>query len=149
VIFKIFLVALGLVLLFFVAITNSSQELWLLWWVSIPVSLVYSYYIALRWNGEEFVVNDEWYERPLTMPFPFPSRTPAIRRSEIGKYEFKQTLIDKMLGTCRLYSDTPSAGDKQFHNVKWLTHPAELRRATGISAPRKNSYLFMLRKRKQ
>lgn len=121
------------------------------WWVFVVLTIftpIYCYYLVLRWNGEEFVVNDMWFERPLTMPFPFSSQTPAIRRSEIGKYEFKQTTLDKLLGTCRLYSDTPSAHDKNFHNVKWLTHPAELRRATGISAPRRNSWLSPFRKNK-
>lgn len=124
----------------------------IVWWAFAGLTVVvpiYCYYLVLRWNGEEFVVNDTWYERPLTMPFPFSSRTPAIRRSEIGMYQFKQTALDKLIGTCRLYSDTPSSDDKNFHNVKWLTHPAELRRATGISAPRRNSWLSPFRKNKE
>jgi hypothetical protein len=131
------------------AITQANQTVWGVFVGMTIVIPIYYYYLVLRWKGEEFVVNDTWFERPLTMPFPFPSRTPAIRRSEIGKYEFKQTTLDKLLGTCRLYSDTPSPDDKSFHNVKWLTHPAELRRATGISAPRKNSWLSPFRKNKE
>lgn len=148
VIFKIIFVAAFWIGFLIGAIAQPSPTVW---WIFAGLTLVapiYCYYLILRWNGEEFVVNDIWFERPLTMPFPFPSQTPAIRRSEIGKYEFKQTTLDKLLGTCRLYSDTPSAHDKKFHNVKWLTHPAELRRATGISAPRKNSWLSPFRKNK-
>ncbi len=148
VIFKIFIAVCLWVGFVIVAITQNSEPIW---WILVALTVlitIYTYYLLLRWRGEEFVVNDTWFERPLTMPFPFPSRTPAIRRSEIGKYEFKQSALDKLIDTCGLYSDTPSPDDKSFHNVKWLTHPAELRRATGISAPRKNSWLAPFRKDK-
>jgi hypothetical protein len=149
VIFKMVLIAALWIGFLIVATTQANSTVWGVFGVMTIAIPIYYYYLVLRWKGEEFVVNDTWFERPLTMPFPFPSRTPAIRRSEIGKYEFKQTTLDKLLGTCRLYSDTPSPDDKSFHNVKWLTHPAELRRATGISAPRKNSWLSPFRKNKE
>jgi hypothetical protein len=147
VVFKTVIVAVGWIGYLFVSISANSSYLWVSFAIATIVAPLYCYYIALRWNGEEFIVNDEWYERPLTMPAPFTSSTPAIRRSEIGKYFIKQTVLDKIFKTCRLYSDTPSSDDKQFHNVKWLKYPAELRRATGISAPRKNNYLSPFRRR--
>jgi hypothetical protein len=147
VVFKIVLTVSGWICLLLVSIGMNTAFIWAIFGFTTILAPLYCYYIALRWNGEEFIVNDEWYERPLTMPVPFTSSTPAIRRSEIGKYFIKQTVLDKIFKTCRLYSDTPSPDDKQFHNVKWLTHPTELRRATGISAPRKNSYLSPFRRR--
>jgi hypothetical protein len=148
VIFKIVLIVAVWIGFLIGAIAQASPTAWGIFAGLTVVALIYCYYLILRWNGEEFIVNDTWFERPLTMPFPFPSKTPAIRRSEIGSYEFKQTTLDKLFDTCRLFSDTPAARDKQFHNVKWLTHPAELRRASGISAPRKNSWLSPFRKNK-
>lgn len=148
VIFKLVITTLAWIGLLVASIAQANQIIWAIFGISTPVAMMYCYYIVLRWNGEEFIVNDEWYQRPLTMPMPFTSVTPAIRRTEIGQYRMKQTLIDKVLKTCRLYSNTPVENDEEFHNIKWLTHPAELRRATGISAPRKNSYFFWVRKRK-
>jgi hypothetical protein len=148
VIFKMVFVVILWVLLLVTALIMMTQVIWVIFGIATIIGPAYCYYIALRWNGEEFVVNNEWYERPLTMPFPFTSSTPAIRRTEIGQYKIRQTFIDKMIRTCRLFSDTPVENDEKFHNVKWLTHPAELRRATGISAPRKNSYSAVFRRRK-
>lgn len=148
VIFKIAVIAILWCGLLYACLIMASGTSWSIFLGATPLVIIYCYYLALRWNGEEFIVNDEWYERPCTMPSPFKSKTPAIRRSEIGSYNFEQTFVDKILRTCRLSSDTASKGDEIFHLVKWLTHPTELRRATGISATRKNSYLFPFKKRR-
>jgi hypothetical protein len=148
VIFKMVVVVIVWCGLLYACLGITSSTWWSIFVGATLLAIIYCYYLALRWNGEEFIVNDEWYERPRTMPSPFTSKTPAIRRTEIGSYNLEQTFVDKILRTCRLRSDTASKGDEIFHLVKWLTHPTELRRATGISTPRKNSYLFFFKKRR-
>lgn len=147
VIAKIMVLFLLFLAILYACIVINVPAVWIVLLVYGMVAVVYGYYITLRWNGEEFVINDKRFERPHAMPWPFSSHTQAILRSRIGSCEIRQNPLDKLCNTCQLHSDTPSEGDELFHHVKWLTHPDELRQVSGLSAPHKNSYGFFHRRK--
>lgn len=144
--FQLFLAVVVWLIFLYISIISNSPELWVVFVITTIVLSAYCYYRALVWNGEDYIVNEKWVGITATLPWPLPSREPQILRTQINSIEIVETMLDKLLHTCQLKLKTEVSAE-QFEHIRWLTHPDELRRALGKSTPRKNHFLFWLKRK--
>lgn len=138
--FSIWALALGF------ALGLNDSSLWIFFVLISLAVLIYCYYKALVWNGEELAINEKWIARPATMPWPLENKEPQILRTQINSIEIVESILDRLLKTCQLKLRTEVSA-KRFEHIRWITYPDELRRALGKSKPRKNHFLFWIKRK--
>jgi len=144
--FRFFLATVVWLAFLYISIISNSSELWVAFVIATLALSSYCYYKALVWNGEDYIVNEKWVGMTATLPWPLPSKEPQILRTQINSIEIVETMLDKFFHTCQLKLKTEVSA-KRFEHIRWLTHPDELRRALGKSTPRKNHFLFWLKRK--
>lgn len=113
------------------------------WYIFTPcavagVALCYWQWIV--WRGIRLIVTKSTKQLQRVLPWPFNSSTPTMPNRAGAAQDVTQKTIDRLFGTCRLFSNIKAEGDEVFHNLKWYPHPDELRHALGIPPLRKNSW---------
>lgn len=110
------------------------------------IAVAFCYWQWIKWSGTHLIITEESKQLQRALPWPFEVNAPAMPNKIGTVQDVKQTFVDRLFGTCRLFSDIKAEGDEVFHSIKWLPYPKELRQALGQRPLRSNSWLPFSRK---
>jgi len=114
-----------------------------MWYMSTGfglVGVISCYWQWIVWRGRRLVITKSTKQLQRVLPWPFDSSTPTMPNRAGAAQDVTQKTIDRLFGTCRLFSNIKAEGDEVFHNLKWYPHPDELRHALRIPPLIKNSW---------
>lgn len=140
------LVAGILVVLWFIGAYTQTNEAWVTIAVCSVIAVTFCYWQWVKWGGINLIITEDSIQLQRSRPWPLKASSLTIPNKIGAVQDVRQTLVDRLLGTCRLFSDTDAKGDEAFHNIKWLPHPEELRLALKHVPLRKTSWLPFSRK---
>lgn len=125
---------------------HASAEWYIFTGCCLPVGVAWCYWQWIVWRGVRLIITKSTKQLQRVLPTPFQSSTPTMPNKAGAAQDVTQKMSDRLLGTCRLFSNVRASGDEMFHNLKWLPHPDELRRALGMPVLRKNSWWIFSKK---
>jgi hypothetical protein len=140
------LAAAILTLLCLLGASTQISGIWVFVAICGVIAAVFSYWQWVRWRGVQLIITEESKQLQRALPWPFEVRAPTMPNKIGTVQDVKQTFLDRLFGTCTLFSDIKAEGDEVFHNIKWLPYPDELRQALGQRPLRRNSWLHFSRK---
>lgn len=125
---------------------TRSPVVWYLFTICVLIGVTLCYWQWIVWRGRRLIITKSTKQLQRVLPWPFNSDAPSMPTKSGAAQNVKQTTIDRLLGTCRLYSDVVAKGDEVFHKLKWLPHADMLREAIGQTPLEKNSWWLFSKK---
>lgn len=136
----------GLVVLCFVGASMQPDVMWAIAILYGATAVAFCYWQWIKWRGRWLIVTEGRKELQSALPWPFATHVYSMPNTAGAAQDIERTFLDRLFGTCRLFSDIKAKGDEVFHDLKWLPYPDKLGQALKQQPIRRNSWWPVQRK---